>query len=151
MKALSIEELKVLPVGDYVWVVGIEHDFSEYGQIKCNSQEKWVSGTSEYLYFNYGKTWVAYKNKEQAECKGELVELPYKIEKLHIGDTIYYIQEYFNDATLKHEKKVLRTNIDYIAKGYIEVNNGVWLQPNQFWLIKEQAEQKLKELINING
>lgn len=67
MPSLTIEELKALQVGDWVWVIGIEHKFNEYAQIKYNSQEKWVDGTYEYLYFNYGKTWVAYKNKEQSE------------------------------------------------------------------------------------
>lgn len=107
MKPLSIEEIKQLKVGDWVWVIGIERKFNEYGQIKCNSQEKWVGGTYEYLYFNYGKTWIAYKNKEQAECEGIIYEFP-----CELGTPIYYIRKqcgYFfddnEDNCCKHYKR----------------------------------------------
>lgn len=217
MKPLTIEELKALPIGDWVWIVVLKSDCinkahnGKYYHIQhCGSfgdKELWCGwqgyGTA-FEYSDYGTKWIAYKNKEQAEIsherhetgkmakivglcdyndmtceqcrlknnmhvcmhrlamqklldagyvniedrkqKGEIVELPYKTEKLQLGDTVYYLQNYFNDATLQHERKVKRTVIDYIAKDYIEVNNGVWLSVENFWLIPEEAERRLAEL-----
>lgn len=120
MKPLSIEEIKQLKCGDWVWVVGIERKFNEYGQIKCNSQEKWVGGTFEYLYFNYGKTWLAYRNKEQAECKGELVEFP---RIIHPNELEWFVQYQYPSGIIDYE----------------------------IFYSLEKAEQKLKELRNIDG
>lgn len=89
--------------------------------------------------------------KELAELKEKiknktLIELPCKVETLRVGDTVYYIQEYFNEATLKHEWQVKRTVITYIAKDYIEVSNGIYLSVNHFWLIPEEAKRRLAKL-----
>lgn len=86
MKPLTIEELKKLEVGDWVWVVEKEgayptHDFrGEY----CRKVPPYLDGFcygwhgngGYYKYEDYGKKWLAYKNKEQAEAKSEIVELP---------------------------------------------------------------------------
>lgn len=79
MKPLTIEQLKELPVGDWVWF--IRGDISSYRQIaskdpcgcllESRPYESWLN------YSDYGKMWLAYKNKEHAEVKGEIVELPY--------------------------------------------------------------------------
>lgn len=206
-KPLTIKELKSLEVGDWVWVVSntykslLGYVYKQDIELDKSLNEVFAFSLHGSFwtmdYSNYGKTWLAYKNKEQAEtpetetkpmtlneaidhlralipklncgscadehkqllvwltelrdikqaeCKGEIVELPCKIETLHVDDTVYYIQEYFNDATLKHERQVKRTVIDYIAKDYIEVNNGVWLSTDKFWLIQEEAERRLAEL-----
>lgn len=72
-KPLTIEELKVLQVGDWVWIVDPTSN---------NSGTYWIK--YEYLLFNpmneyfkdlvvvedYGKYWVAYKNKEEAKNTG---------------------------------------------------------------------------------
>lgn len=152
MKPLTIEQLKSLEAGDWVWISRLNNkrasgyvtdiNFTER-MFTCKSVNR-VSTTARIA--DYGTKWLAYKNKEQAETKGEIVELPCKTETLHIGDTVYYIQEYFNDATLQHERHIKRTTIDYIAKDYIEVNHGVWLSINDFWLIPEEAERRLAEL-----
>lgn len=73
-KPLTIEELKTLPVGEWVWVIFTWTKWQgEYMTIDnlcvCDSSQ------NEYLYSDYGKTWVAYKNKEQAE--GKSISLPY--------------------------------------------------------------------------
>lgn len=79
MKPLTIEELKV---GEWVWVVDIEspkhgsgywqvHGFAETHIHLNQGPSIWVAPKAL-----YGKDWIAYKNKEQAEAKGEIVELP---------------------------------------------------------------------------
>jgi len=210
MKPLTIEELKALPVGGWVWlkILKIINIVAEDNGIVCRMPESFyckkfgfssdeesifycnASIRNEFCYSDYGTKWIAYKNKEAAEekeqcvichkgisselpkidiygnhfcgkcyldkcekellqekeARGEIVKLPDKTETLHIGDTVYYVQEYYNDATLQHERQVKRTKIDYIAKDYIEVNNGVWLSINDFWLIPEEAERRLAEL-----
>lgn len=72
MKPLTIEELKALSVGEWIWVVDIEspkgsgywqiHGFAKTHIHLNQSASKWIIPTAL-----YGKEWVAYKNKEQAE------------------------------------------------------------------------------------
>lgn len=100
MKPLSVEELKALEVGDWVWIV----DFAERIQFYARHDEEceivligesmadeWAYTTADsfgaYDYSHYGTTWLAYKNKEQAEAKGEIVELPcIRLIKNKIGE-----------------------------------------------------------------
>lgn len=92
MKPLTIEQLKSLKVGDWVWVVLTEEgqkeasnrrrDISHMYLIVYSVSEKGMElgaimySSFDYLFKDYGKTWLAYKNKEQEEAKGEIVELP---------------------------------------------------------------------------
>lgn len=77
MKALTIEELKSLEVGDWVWVV-----YSKKGE-SCYEKIAGIDKTRVLFYGNdlsttfstYGTKWLAYKNKEQTETKGEIVEV----------------------------------------------------------------------------
>lgn len=87
MKPLTIEQLKALEVGDWVWV---EHGIHKlYCKIYNNTRDLLGIGGNTYLdYSDYGTKWLAYKNKEQAEAKGEIVELPCKV-----GDTVCAIME----------------------------------------------------------
>lgn len=70
MKPLTIEELKALEVGDWVWLKDIEQNEDNYAII-INSKEKFgfltINRHFAFDYEAYGKTWLAYKNKEQAE------------------------------------------------------------------------------------
>lgn len=86
MKPLTIEELKALKVGDWVWIV--ISDRSCTLSPSCYYQVDHLGRNKEYFMFCYGgkrdglrfsvygTKWVAYKNKEQAEAKGEIIELP---------------------------------------------------------------------------
>lgn len=70
MKPLTIEQLKALEVGDWVWVVDKGARSSAYFKIIDTALMFDIISidTSLWLnYSNYGKTWLAYKNKEQAE------------------------------------------------------------------------------------
>lgn len=81
-KPLTIEQLKALEVGEWVWLICIREGrhsdgfyvrkegraFNDtkfvYDHINCDDYEV------DY-YSNYGKTWLAYKNKEAAEGKDD--------------------------------------------------------------------------------
>ena len=81
MNELTIEQLKSLEVGDWVWIVHLDINVGVYGAItnpinkECFEYE-FVEGAGLHYYSDYGTKWVAYKNKEMAEANGEIVELP---------------------------------------------------------------------------
>lgn len=71
-KPLTIDELKALPVGEWIWV-----EYDEYrldgGCVRicsidneCLIIQNTIPSTT-YLFSDYGTKWFAYKNKEQAE------------------------------------------------------------------------------------
>lgn len=78
-KPLTIEELKSLEVGEWVWIIDKENsnigryyktvDGTAYAP-RVNFLRA-VSGAFDYAFgfADYGKTWLAYKNKEMAEGK----------------------------------------------------------------------------------
>lgn len=87
---LTIEELKALPVGEWIWVKVIDKD--EYHCWKCIDEGGlyyYIQDTGKYglscsvhfifgydlLFKDYGTKWLAYKNKEEAE--GKSITLPY--------------------------------------------------------------------------
>lgn len=79
MKPLTIEELKKLEVGDWVWIVGLVYKTGFYIKKQAtNIIEKEYTfygvGAGGYDYADYGTMWLAYKNKEQAEAKGEIAK-----------------------------------------------------------------------------
>lgn len=84
MKPLTIEELKALEVGDWVWIVDRQANTNMYGKFTHSSSyfEKFAfyfetAGYSMQLFEeDYSTKWQAYKNKEHAECKGQIVEFP---------------------------------------------------------------------------
>ncbi len=74
MKPLTIDELKALQVGDWVWVVDIEspkhgsgywqvHGFAKTHIHLNQGAARWVAPKAL-----YGKGWVAYRNKEEAKA-----------------------------------------------------------------------------------
>ena len=89
MKPLTTDELKALKVGDWVWIKILKeerhYDLLDTGYYRkskfFDNEDKmfdtgWHGFGNSFLYENYGTSWLAYKNKEQAEAKGEIVELP---------------------------------------------------------------------------
>lgn len=72
MKPLTIDELKALQVGDWVWVINLCKNRGTYRRL--------TAGMLGGLYFDkffdfeqYGRLWLAYKNKEQAEGGDEKI------------------------------------------------------------------------------
>lgn len=83
MKPLTIEELKQLKMGDWVWL--IDCGYGIYAKIVGYEENYFILDTLpmilDYRILDYGKTWVAYKNKEQAECDNsyDLLKVKYEI------------------------------------------------------------------------
>lgn len=131
MKPLTIEELKSLKVGDWVWVETPDHNNGQYLQVHyggVNSIQCYkLKSENELLLFysDYGTKWLAYKNKEQAETKGEIVELPC------LRDIEDYIESNGNHIRMKELNYMERGRIYSIP--YVE---------GQF----EEAERRLAEL-----
>ena len=107
MKPLTIDELKSLEPGEWVWVI---HKIrgERYCKIKDNSDSEGIylcigeKGFTDLWFFtDYGTKWLAYKNKEQAECKGEIVELPCVRETLSNGAKweLVYLNKYSQIVT----------------------------------------------------
>ena len=74
MKPLTIDELKALQVGDWVWIVYTPSGNGHYDMIEEQGEEAVLMHNDglrfAYEYKDYGKLWLACKNKEQAEsCK----------------------------------------------------------------------------------
>lgn len=105
MKPLTIEQLKTLKEGDWIWIILKDEFYSFSGSHKFRSPhdgtyyviyDREETGLSVLTIFenrtmwvdysDYGTRWIAYKNKEYAEVKGDILELP-----CHIGDKIYTV------------------------------------------------------------
>lgn len=91
MRPLTIDELRALKAGDWVWLIDIEKQSGYYRQVTINDNNEKIVFYGEFTngycpFETYGKKWIAYKNKEQAECKGSIVELP-----CNVGDTVYWV------------------------------------------------------------
>lgn len=110
MNSLTIEQLKALEVGDWVWIKDTgDKDFcilTGYYQIKGLNEThihlKQGLAVDIIPYALYGK-WLAYKNKEQAETKGDFFELPCKA-----GDIIFVPYVY------SRVRGIMRLRIDEI-------------------------------------
>lgn len=162
MKALTIEEIKQLEKDDWLYLIRTEpYDKREkYYKINRKNQNSLVfycgSGNEiAFSYEDYGKTWLAYKNKEQAECKGVLKSLicdigdkVYIVKKICdcfsiddgiiecitiIGNTIYYR---WNSYDYRGEQIELWDEGEFTAD---DLGKSIFLN-------YKQAEQKLKEL-----
>ena len=168
MKALTIEEIKQFETGYFIYIVVIYEKTNSYYKIdKINNENLCLKlddlgDYAELPFSEYGKTWLAYRNKEYAECKGELVELICKLD-----DTIY-VPWNFDGVSSIAELKVVFIEINKLHNNYItnlgeitdmsisknliyfqRMKHGVYSEQdfNKVWFTdKKLAEQKLKEL-----
>lgn len=157
MKPLTIEELKALEVGDWVYIVDKEcplytgyykiHGFAKTHVHFNQNVGRWV--LPEALY---DKVWLAYKNKEQAEAKGEIVELPCKV-----GDTVWVINAWseYGDTTKGEPYVVNRYElIEGKARGFIVKENDCEILQNApchgvqpyVFTNKAEAERRIAKL-----
>lgn len=160
MKPLKIDELKALKVGDWVWIVC--DDVGVYARkVSVTSTDDdydkemfWYRGIKDFnfYYVNYGKDWFAYKNKEQAEAKGEIVELP-----IDRHTEVFFVDT--SDGEL-NAKIVTGYFVDYYAFGKYGVDIVVFYNPYTdgkyeqalchfgiWWFTsKTDAERRLAEL-----
>lgn len=127
MKPLTVEELKNLKVGDWVWVKDNCGLTSYCEIIKFYPDDLMLEYKGELRpvpYNTYGETWLAYKNKEQAEAEGEIVELPYN----KAGENIY---------------KII---VPIDSEPYIETSTVATPHTVYIFTDKSEAEAKLAEL-----
>ncbi len=119
MKALTIEEIKQFETGYFIYIVVIYEKTNSYYKIdKINNENLCLKlddlgDYAELPFSEYGKTWLAYRNKEYAECKGELVELICKLD-----DTIY-VPWNFDGVSSIAELKVVFIEINKLHNNYI--------------------------------
>lgn len=71
MRPLTIDELRALKAGDWVWIIRYAK-IGYYAEIVVTDTFEAFAVASvcndrKHLFPEYGKTWIAYKNKEQAE------------------------------------------------------------------------------------
>ncbi len=176
MKALTIKEIKQLKEDEWVYIVNLEdsektgyYKFVEFRPITTYFYTHIVDGKFSIICIStsaYGDTWLAYKNKEQAECKGELVELICKLD-----DTIY-VPWKFDGVSSIAELQVVYIEINKLHNNYVtnlgetidmdnlkefryyqRMHHGVYSEQdfNKVWFKdKKLAEQKLKELLGKN-
>lgn len=102
MKPLTPDELKALEVGDWVWIV--KDNIGSYGKIEetynfiTQKKDKRILAYDVYVYIGldgYGTTWLAYKNKEQAEGIDEI-----KRFAEYVGSKIAGHGDYHGDSIL---------------------------------------------------
>lgn len=156
MKPLTIEQLRALKVGDWVWGFDSRCEKSYY-LLKGYNEECYESYFSApngtvYSYLDYGKTWLAWKNKEQAETKGEIVELP-----CETGDTVYCVEYFCNykgcseqeqsyccgcmemiEREKKNEKYII-TEKKFALRDFSQIGK-------KYFINKSEAETRLAEL-----
>ncbi len=165
MKPLSIEELKAMELGDWVWIVEKENAYPNnyfHGEY-CHITPPYIDGLCDgwrgrggcYKYSDFGTKWLAYKNKEQAECKGVLKNLI-----CDIGDKVYIVKKICNcfsiDDGIIECITIMGNTIYYNWNSYdyrgeqIELwDEGEFTADDlgkSIFLDYKQAERKLKEL-----
>jgi len=149
MKPLSIEEIKQLKEDDWVWIVSLldwdnYYKHGQYVQVDCDEDGEdglcFIADCKCWEYVEYGKTWLAYKNKEQADCKGELVELPNEKWCITIGSKDTNENDNYMIEHLQPYAEY------YKGKWHIGYKNIEWRTIIETFDTYKQAEQKLKEL-----
>lgn len=123
-KTLTIEQLKALPRGEWVWVVTLQDyyrpndvPYGEYHEIvgTCSHYYSEVSyDKSNYYqlaYSTYGTEWLAYKNKQEAE--GDIdYEIKYNTLHANVIDHCYKMdnkdyRKHFYDMTIGNRMQLI--------------------------------------------
>lgn len=106
---LTVEELKALATGDWIWV---DDGICEgYRQITRNGTQGMCLGESDSLntftYSNYGTGWVAYKNKEQTV--GTKSEVQEALQRVIGNIEAYYEVQYPQESLIEAVKIIGRS------------------------------------------
>lgn len=159
MKPLTIEHLKSLEVGDWVWVVSPMYMRGRYLQVHYNGVNtiQWygIPNDTLYMYDDYGTKWIAYKNKEMAESKGEIIELP-----CIVGTDCYVVKKgVIRRMTLTSYKVVTGNFVEvyfsnpkcYITEGHPDIEaerdcSMLGLFGKEWFTDIKEAERRLAEL-----
>lgn len=148
MKPLTIEQLKSLEVDDWVWIIDKAINLSHYRKKIHHDTthclfERCVNdmALNIFRWEDYGKSWLAYKNKEQAESKATLVELPCKL-----GEN-FVIKDYGFNRLRVEQRRIVGYNFSQIENMIYPVDEYEnSYSPDRVFSTKEQAERRLAEL-----
>ena len=116
----------------------------------CDMDRRAKMAEMLHLEESFGVSIDRLRELAQADRDGRCVVVPVKL-----GQPVYCLQDYFNDATMKSEKRVKCRLVDFIpvASKMFETN-GLIYQFSEIgktvFLTREEAEAKLKEREN-NG
>lgn len=154
MKPLTIEQLKALKTGDWVWIIDIEspkhgsgywqiHGFAKTHIHLNQGEARWVVPKAL-----YGKDWIAYKNKEEAS--GDVVRLPVKPGDpawivLNNGEKSEVVETFISEVIIR--EKLIMVCVGNSGRRLIYDRNGN-LTCNDWnaYVSREQAKARLKEL-----
>lgn len=142
MKPLSIEEIKQLKEYDWLYIVDLKDNIlTGYYKLfnRCNETIKChcLCLKQDFNFGDYDKTWLAYKNKEQAECKGELYKTAFEL----ILQDVYETRLQADTLSCSSCPFMFELFDGCENQGLYEDCKTRW---KEYYL--EQAEKKLKEL-----
>lgn len=162
MKPLTIEELKALEVGDWVWIVENENAYPNhyFHEAYCRIIEPYIDGLCYgwqgaggfYEYAEYGTKWIAYKNKEQWENKEDFVYLPRKCghDVVYIDSSDGVLNAKIVTGYLVHHYEIGNSGLDLVIFYHPyngEQHSEAICHYGEWWFATEkQAEARLKEL-----
>lgn len=158
MKPLSIEEIKQLKENEWLYIVSDIYKTTYWNVFFINTDFIIMYtpyDSKQFKFEEYGKTWLAYKNKEQAECKGVLKSLICDIgDKVYIvnkDNTYRPIDEGIVDNIIIYDQNIIYewTSYDYACETIELWDEGDFTADDlgkSVFLDYEQAGQKLKEL-----
>ena len=110
MNQLTIEQIKQLKACDWLFIKNFATNSKAYWYTIYVNTEKLTARTlfeeHDFLLKDYGKTWAAYRNKQEYECNGKIIELP-----LPIGSKVYMIPCYLRNTEIT-EYKILSYQYD---------------------------------------
>lgn len=142
---LTLEQLRALPSDDWVWLVDVKTGKGEYVTHLSFSERRFSAlrivrgGYTAWRaprIADYGKTWIAYKNKED-------VSGPPRIQaKYKVGDTVYFPN--FHGYVSLDEGKVM--DIAFNEQGhanYIVSGNPCWIAEEHVYGSLEEGKAKI--------
>lgn len=124
-KPLTIEELKALQVGDWVWVIDENFKNGRYRELLgCDDfgnfyLSAYCASRNIYSFSDYGTKWLAYKNKENAEAKGEIRRFAEYVGSKIAGHSDYHGDNILSALYCAAEGKEIKDITPLESKGEI--------------------------------
>lgn len=156
-KPLTIEQLKALPMGEWVWLdfqYSLDRRHNGYYQIKANAErtEVILCGIEhDYLLCDYGTTWLAYKNKEQAVGEYDSLAVENEVlkrDKANLERTIEEINEALkaNGITIDSDGNVNDSRVEQAKRQTAKaILQDLYNQANNQWQAIEWTTEDIKQ------
>ncbi len=134
MNQLTIEQIKQLKSGDWIFIDNRTINTKTYWCTFSINDTEYIAHTAynqrTFRLSDYGKTWVAYRSKQEYECKGKIIELP-----LPVGTKVYIVPCYLRNTEI--------TAYEILSYSYDGKNLLMFLS-----ICKKQKD--LKSIVNMN-